>query len=602
MQTVRRVYIYLITFISLVILLQAASNLLRPLLEVILGTAQSPYITGSTNYLRDQISLFGALTLVSGVVWVIHWLLAQRAVSPSNPAAEQERASVLRKLLIYAVLFITLFQIFFAALGLLSSILQAIPFTNLQNLRDGLTATIPAILIYGIAWFYFRHVRTTDTALTPEQGGSATVRRWYYYLVNYATVTALLFATSDLARYIWRTATSAQETVLVGGSIIPASMANDIATIIVSAGFWIWHWFPVQRLVATSIDEQHSVLRKVFLYGIVLQTVATTIASLGFLLYDTLRLIVGSNPLAGSGTSILTAIGDPLMNVLVYGTFWIYFARVITGDALLAADEPPRQANIRRFYYYLVSIVSLAVLSGGIATMLRLLFDLWLGGSVTTTLTRQAWGDEISLVATLIIVGGSFWIYNWLRLQRQAMAPDGELDRQSVIRRIYLYLILFASIISLLGSTAYLLYQIFLNIGQTFSRSLLSDMSWALGAIITGAIMLAYHLRIMLGDQHARALMVAPVQITPTTPEAVTIPAAMIVFVKSSNAATLNTAIAELQKVLPAGTQIESFPGANVQPADIQAWLSNPPAPPAATTPPSTQSQGPINQAPLPTG
>lgn len=598
MQTVRRVYIYLITFISLVILLQGASNLLRLLLEVILGMAQSQYIMGGSNYPRDQFSLFGALTLASGVVWVIHWLLAQRAVSPTNPAAEQERASVLRKLLIYAVLFITLFQIFFAALGLFSSILQAIPFTNLQNLRNGLTATIPDILVYGLAWFYYRYVRNTDTAITPERGGGATVRRWYYYLVNYATVSALIFAISDLARYIWRTTTGPQETVLISGSYISPVVTDDIAMIIVSAGFWFWHWIPVQRLVASSIDEQHAVLRKVFLYGIVLQTVATTIASLGFLLYNTLRLIIGNNPIAGTGTSTLTAIGDPLMNAVVYGTFWLYFARVITGDALLVADEPPRQANIRRFYYYLISIVSLAVLSGGIATMLRLLFDLWLGGSVTTTLTRQAWGDEISLVATLIIVGGSFWVYNWLRLQRQAMAPDGEPDRQSVIRRIYLYLILFASIISLLGSTAYLLYQIFLNIGQTFSRSLLSDMSWALGAFITGAIMLAYHLRIMLGDQHARALMVAPVMITPTTPEAAT----MIVFVKSSNAATLNTAIAELQKALPDGTQIESFPVANVQPADIQAWLSNRPSPPAAATPPSTQSQGPINQAPLPTG
>lgn len=583
MQVVRRVYIYLVTFISFQMLLIGATNLLRLLLQVIFGTASS--IIVDSNYLRDQFSLFGALTLVGGAVWAIHWLLAQRSVSRTNPDAEQERTSLLRKLLIYAILIVALWQMFFAATGTLSAVLQ---FTDILNLRDELIGAIPQLLIYGVAWLYYRHIRDADNALTPEQGGAATIRRWYYYLVNYAAVSVLLFVLANLARYIWQTATTVQQPPLVSGSLLPVSMANDIATIIVSAGFWLWHWFPVQRLVAASADEQRSVLRKVFLYGIVLQTVATTIASLGFLLYDTLRLIAGSNPLAGTGTSILTAIGEPLMNALVYGIFWIYFARVISSDALLVAGEPPRQANIRRFYYYLVSIVSLAVLSGGIATMLRLLFDLWLGGSVTTTLTRQAWGDEISLVATLIIVGGSFWIYNWLRLQRQAMAPDGEPDRQSVIRRIYLYLILFAGIISLLGSTAYLLYQFFLHIGQTFDRSLLSDMSWAIGAFITGAVMLAYHLRIMLGDQHARSLLPAPEQ---TPPEI-----AALVLVRSNDIAGLNATIAAIQRTLPEGTQIESFPAQNLQPEELRAWLSQRPAAPA------TQSQNPINQEPLTTG
>ena len=118
MLVARRVYIYLISFISLMVLLSGASNLLRLLSEMALGTARNVV---NTDYLRDQFSLWSALLLVGGVVWAIHWILAQRGVASSNPEAEHERRSVLRKLLIYGVLFVALWQVFFALSNLLRS-------------------------------------------------------------------------------------------------------------------------------------------------------------------------------------------------------------------------------------------------------------------------------------------------------------------------------------------------------------------------------------------------------------------------------------------------------------------------------------------------
>src|SRR5438105_9594969 len=211
MEVARRLYVYLVSFISLMVLLTGVSDLLRLLSEMLFGATQNVL---NREYLRDQFSLWGALVLVGGTVWVIHWIFAQRSVAPSNPEAEQERRSVLRKLLIYAVLFVTLWQVFFALSNLLRSVALLIFKQTDQTLGEIISATVPQLLVYGIAWLYYWRVRTADNAISPEQGRESTVRRWYFYLVCFVTLSALMFAASDLARHIWESITAGSQPFL----------------------------------------------------------------------------------------------------------------------------------------------------------------------------------------------------------------------------------------------------------------------------------------------------------------------------------------------------------------------------------------------------
>src|SRR4051794_14259391 len=105
MLVTRRLYIYIITFISLFMLLAGISNLLRLLLGLWLDQAGSG-ISGDY-YRREQFSLWGAIMVVAGIIWTIHWILAQRQVNPTRPGAIPERQAVQRKLLIYATLLVT---------------------------------------------------------------------------------------------------------------------------------------------------------------------------------------------------------------------------------------------------------------------------------------------------------------------------------------------------------------------------------------------------------------------------------------------------------------------------------------------------------------
>jgi len=72
--------------------------------------------------------------------------------------------------------------------------------------------------------------------------------------------------------------------------------------------------------------------------------------------------------------------------------------------------------------------------------LLRLLFDALLGGSATAGLSARDWGDQLSLVVTGLLVGTPVWWLSWRGRQREALAPAGAPARQSLPRRVYLYL------------------------------------------------------------------------------------------------------------------------------------------------------------------
>jgi hypothetical protein len=569
MQVARRVYIYLVTFISLLVMLAGAVGLLQLLVELALGSSRG--VLNDSGFVRQQFSTSGALMLVGALVWTIHWILARRSVSASNPDADQERLSVLRKLLIYGVLFVAAWQIFFALSQLLRDVflwLFSIPITDMgQAIAD----TVPALFVYSIAWLYYWRVAYNDNRLTPEDTRCATVRRWYFYLVSYGTLSILMFYTADLGRRLWEAGTRAGG--FGAGSVSP--FVSDVAWIVVAAAFWLSHWLIVQRVMSVSEDEQRSVLRKVYLYFMVFQTLSVTVTSLAFFLNSILRLILGTNPLGNSADSLLTQAGGPLMTALVYGLMWAYHWRVLQWDAALVAEEPPRQANIRRAYHYLVALVGLAVLGAGVANLVTLLIDVVSGGGFVTDLGRQTMGDRISLAATLIIVGGPVWYVNWLRLQKRALAPDGAKDRHALLRRIYLYLILFFSVITLLVSAGTLLYQIFLIVGGGASQDFMHNLAGVLGPAIAAGLILAYHLRTIAADQRAFAALPPEARLQPAHVDASALTASTVLLLRSANPDGLAAAVEGLRRRLPTGAQLETFVASNLMPEELGAWLAD---------------------------
>lgn len=570
MQNARRIYLYLISYISLLMVLGGVSTLLRLLIEAALGATRGGGAGfNDAAYQREQFSFGAAVLLVGGIVWAIHWLLVQRSVAPTQPAAAEERQSGLRRFFLYAVLATTLWNVAFAGQQLLFLGLRAPPTAAPSaTLPFSGSAALVGLLVYGLAGAYYWRVLRQDLAATPETATGATLHRLYSYLVCYVTLTVVLVQTATLARLLWEALTAGTPPWARDAQWVPAGVASPISWLVVAGTIWLLHWRAVQRETAAAAAELRSAVRKFYLYGMTLQTVVVTLVSASFFLNSLFRLLWGSDPVAGTGDSLLSAAGGPVLTALVYGVFWAYHWQVLKWDTGFAGAGAEFNAGIRRLYHYLVALIGLGMLAGGVGNLLRLLIDGLLGGRDTIALNPQGWGDQISFVVTLILVGTPVWLAHWLPMQREALAPDGEAARQGLARRLYLFLILLLTMLGLLSGSAWLIYQVFRHLGEPFPPWA-SDISWALATTVTAGVLLAYHLTTLLGDLRARRAA-PPVEVAAPAPLEV----ASLVLLRSPDAARLDQALARLSSALPTGSQMEVMPAPGVSRDELQAWLA----------------------------
>lgn len=580
MQVARRIYLYLVSFISLQIVIMGAMSLGQLLITQ--GLSGQPGNLGNGDVLRMEFSSGTAALVVGTLAWAIHWGLAQRAVHPDRPGAVDERRSVLRALMLHGVLLVSTWNIFLALAQLVQSMLSAlVDAGNGRAAMENSLRTLPVLIIYGCAAAYYWRVRATDTALVGERERVATIRRWYTYLALAGSLAVLVFASADLLRYLWDIVTSYNPPL--SGTLISAdSLTWIMARIGTGLAIWLFFWLPTQQQVAGSPAEQRALLRKVYGYGLTALAVGMTLVSLGLVLNDGLRLLLGSDPLAASGKTPLTAAGEGLATALAFGTLWAYQRWVLHTDATWLAAEPPRAATVRRLYHYLISAISLSALAGGVADLLYLLITFWLDRAAPTLVSLTTRSETISRDLTLVIVGLCVWVYQWRLLQRQATAPDAPAERQALPRRVYLYLALFASVLTVIGSVGWTLYQVLLTVGTPAQANLLHDLSRPLSAGLVAAVVLIYHLLVMRGDLQARPVVAvaAPEAALPSPAGAVPV----LLFVAS--AAPPATIGALVRNALPAGSHVVAFPAPGLEPPAVDAWLRSqepPPAPPVET-------------------
>ncbi|HEY3115254.1 MAG TPA: DUF5671 domain-containing protein, partial [Chloroflexota bacterium] len=171
MGAVRRVYFYLVSGVSLGVLLVGLASLGSVVLEMLLGGGGAP--EGQ----RLAIASSVAEVLVAVPIWVLHWQWAQRAAR-RDPT---EQGSALRRLYLYgvaAVLSLTAIAQLNPALAELLGLLERsdAPFRLLEFGRALWQSALPAVF-----WAYHFRLVSLDRAAIGEAEASATLRRWYAY-------------------------------------------------------------------------------------------------------------------------------------------------------------------------------------------------------------------------------------------------------------------------------------------------------------------------------------------------------------------------------------------------------------------------------------
>lgn len=509
MPIVRRVYLYTIALIALGMLVSGLDGLLTgAVLSLLLNLAPPTLVIIDLGEPAARVSLAAAFAIIGLATWLIHWIPAERLAGAPDEAGREERGSAIRRLFLYAALFVGGIILSLAFGHLIRDFILAATgrLSSSEWLTGGIVRPATTLVITGTFWLYYRGVAGRDRRLVPEVGAGATLRRWFLYGLSFFGLLIALFAAANLVMTLWEIALPRPNARIIGPEWSVPNLIERIGTFAAGVVTWALAWSAGTRALAQvgPDPEVRSVLRKVYLYLVLAITVAWTVWNGGQILYVLLRgaLLPGDVP-AGL-TGVLALLGPPVARVLVFGLAWVYHARAVEREARLAAERR-QQATIRWFYQYLAALVGLITVAVGIIGTLSTVIDLAIQPGATRP--TDWWQNRISLFATLVVVGLPLWLAYWRRVQAEVGDP---LARGSVIRRIYLFLAIGIGVVTILGSGAFSLYQgLRLALGGGWSAAQTSELIAALSTVAVVAVLLAYHIRVFRQDA-ARGIPAAP--------------------------------------------------------------------------------------------
>jgi Domain of unknown function (DUF5671) len=485
MQTIRRLYLYAVTIVSVEVVTWGAIGLLRSILA-------GEEIGGSVSRLAGALSLI----LVGVPVFLIHWLMAQRNAL-NDP---DERSNRLRAIFLYGVLLVTLIPAVQNALSLLDRIiLQALGQPSYRAMLGGsqsLSDNLVAIVVnLGVAAYFFWVLRA-DWRAYPMGDDFPETRRLYRYIwLVYGLVMVVLGSQQALAYLLvfW--------TAIGAGSQV--MLANGLTLLVIGTPIWAYAWLVIQRSLVEPAEAE-SLIRLVVLYALVFVGLGALLLSAGMVLYWVLRILLGETLPLGS---FVVEVYMPLSIAISTGLAWAYYGRILRGE-MNAMPDAPRRGGLRRLYYYVLALAGLGGTFIGLQMLLTFLLDMALNKNVV-------WAGELrnNLAAALAILAVSLplWIFAWRPMAAEA-ALEGEAGdhaRRSVMRKGYLYLVLFAGVLGVMFSTGALLYQLLSAILGQAAEDLLFQVLQYLKLIVLFALLLAYHWHALRADNRLAARSLA---------------------------------------------------------------------------------------------
>lgn len=476
MKTIRRIYFYAVALISMEVTLWGMIDLARTLFSTSFSSA-------------SQLSEALALTLVGVPVFGIHWWAAQRNARQD----EEERASTVRALFLYAALLTLLIPVAQNLLALVNRI--ALKLFNLpassamlggyQSLSDNLIAIIFNFLIAA----YFLNILRGDWQMLKDRNALTLLRRVYRYIwVLYALVMAIIGSNQILRYLISALAGNASD-----DTYFNALFANGLALLIIGIPLWVWAWKVVQDSLIEAA-ERASLLRLGLLYILSLSGVLFVLSASGAVVNAFLQLLLGEiRTFAG----FIEEINEPLAVAIPFGVVWAYYGHWLNRDLDILPSVPRRDA-LRRLYQYILAAIGLGATFIGLAMLLSFLIDIF----TEVVIWGSALKNRLTASLSVLIVGLPLWLKQWRQLQHNAFSPSekGEHARRSLIRKAYLYLAIFTGVvggmIAAVQLTSLLLNALLDTPPDRFAKNLLD----ALQMLLLFSGLLAYHWQTLRRD------------------------------------------------------------------------------------------------------
>jgi hypothetical protein len=476
MRSIRRLYFYLVALISLEVVIWGLINLLR-----------TTFSSGLVFPGADTLAQALALILVGAPIFAVHWLWAQNA-SAKDP---EEHSALLRAVFLYAVLLATLIPVVQNLLAFFNRTL--IVAAGIETSRAFLGGTqswvdnLIAIALNSLAALYFYGILRADWASLTDKENFADLRRLYRFVWVFYALLMAIFGTQQVLRFIF-----ALPTAVLGG---PGreTFINGLALVVIGAPIWVYSWSLCQNALDQP-GERGSNLRLGVLYLLALAGVIVVLTSAGILINIILRRLLGET-LDWQG--LISQMGAPISVGLPLGAIWAYYGSWL-GREIDSAPDAPRRAALKRFYAYILSLIGLVATFVGLALLFAFVIDALTGNAL--------WGEtlrsRLSAAIATLLAGLPLWILAWRPMQAEALARGdaGDHARRSLIRRAYLYLAIFATVIGGMASAIYLVYTVLFGLLDHRSDSFVQEVLNGVQLLTLFSAFLIYHWTVLRQD------------------------------------------------------------------------------------------------------
>ncbi|MBS60459.1 MAG: hypothetical protein CL606_04015 [Anaerolineaceae bacterium] len=321
---IRRGYLFLLSITGLSLTIYSFIGLLNWMLLQLFVNQTFVALNSAVAIVGDQV----ARLLVGLILWQLSWGRAQ-ALYHSGLRDEQE--SSVRKLYLYALVFVGSLAVVTTSATVLSGVLSV--WLGLVN--DGeIRIAVSSIIGFGIVWSYHALVLHHDAKQAPHTYKEAQIRRIYRYLlatIGFAVVLVGLGGVIDvIIRMIF-----GQEL----GSLLREQVANVSAALMAGLPIWLLSWRKIQEAYQADNDlaklERTSAVRKVYIYFFLFVATMTVLASGVAIVSQLLNIFLGSASTDNLANLLAHAIAYSIIAVVV----WVYHRALLHEDQINNIDD-----------------------------------------------------------------------------------------------------------------------------------------------------------------------------------------------------------------------------------------------------------------------
>ncbi len=478
MKSIRRLYFYLVAFISIEVVVWGLIGLLRSVVD--------RRVSGGAEALAQAL----ALILVGVPIFLIHWLWAQRA----SAREEEEKTASLRAVYLYAILLGTLIPIVQNTLSFIDRALiqstglaveRAFSAFRHQTLADNLIA----IFMNGIVAAYFWNILRGEWGTLKDKENFSDVRRLYRYIWMLYGLLMTVFGAQQILRFLF----------YIPGDVLGEGgrevVVNGTALLVIGTPIWIYAWRVIQDSL-TDPAEMGSTLRLGILYLLALGGVITVVTTASMVVNILVTRLLGAD---WTLQHFIQQLGGPISIGVPLGMIWAYYGYWLNRH-IEAVGDAVRQAGMKRLYNYILAFIGLVVSFVGVATLFNFIIDMATRSGI---LFSESMRGMLATSISSLVVGLPLWLLTWRPMQADALSLGemGDHARRSVLRKTYLYLALFTSVIGGMATAVGLVYQLIRVIltgdtGSDFANNLLN----LLQLLFLFGVVLVYHLNVLRRD------------------------------------------------------------------------------------------------------